>query len=130
MSVQSAAAYRNVNTAIRRSTDTPGLSVVPAPAPSGGFFGTLILCTAIFLTAVIAAFCLNTKMVEGAYEVRTMKMDLSRVESDAEALSTAVMSLSTPDRLQKSASDLGMVPAADVKYLNYKSGKITAEEKR
>ncbi|MDP9800256.1 hypothetical protein J2S49_000332 [Arcanobacterium wilhelmae] len=102
----------------------PGLSVVPTPAPARGFFGTVALCAAIFLGAMGLAFHLNTLMVQGAYDLKNINVQISEVSAKAATLEKEVISVSAPAQLEQAAKKQGMAPATATKFLDPNTGKI------
>ncbi|MBM7825601.1 hypothetical protein JOD55_001428 [Arcanobacterium pluranimalium] len=108
----------------------PGLKVVPSPAPARGLFTTVITCLLIFVASITLAFYLNTRMVQGAYELKTIKVELSKVEARMDTLQGDVVGLSTPDRLRENATKLGMVPATEWRHIDVASGAIAGNNKK
>ncbi|MCI7551080.1 MAG: hypothetical protein PUK40_05660 [Actinomycetaceae bacterium] len=110
----------------RSVVSAPNLRVVTSPAPSRGLFFVIGLCIAIFFTALVMCFSLNTLMVKGAYDVKEIKLELSGVQAREETLMGQVVELSTPVQLAKSASDLGMVPAESLSHIDLEAGTASA----
>lgn len=102
----------------------PGLQVVASPAPSRTFFGTLIICCVIFLTSIILAFSLNTLLVQGAYELKSLKVELDEADAHINTLEGELVGLSSPAKLSENATKLGMKPATEMRYLNLETGTI------
>ncbi|MFC5280560.1 hypothetical protein ACFPGO_01540 [Arcanobacterium canis] len=102
----------------------PGLSVVPTPATARGFFGTVVLCAAIFLGAMGIAFQLNTLMVQGAYDLKNINVQINEADAKAATLEKEVISVSAPANLEQAAKKLGMAPATASKFLDPNTGKI------
>ncbi len=108
--------------------DTPGLQVVPTPAPARGFFGTVLLCALLFIGALGVAFHLNTLMVQGAYELKNIRVELNEVAAREATLTKDVIAVSTPDQLRTSAERIGMVPATEMAHLDIETGVISGHE--
>ncbi|MFC5369919.1 hypothetical protein [Arcanobacterium bovis] len=125
-----AVSRRAVSPQSRPVIAAPGLKVVPSPAPARGMFTTVIACLLIFVASITLAFYLNTRMVQGAYELKTIKVELSKVEARMDTLQGDVVGLSTPDRLRENAAKLGMVPATDLRHIDVASGAITGNNKK
>lgn len=104
----------------------PKLSVVPSPAPRRGFLSTVFLCIFIFFGALLLAFHFNTRMVQGAYEIKDIKMELTSVQMQEEALEERGAFLRSPKQLETQAAALGMVPAANVQEINIEQGAVIA----
>ncbi|MDY5585378.1 MAG: hypothetical protein SPG61_06285 [Arcanobacterium sp.] len=120
-----APARRNMATS-RPVITAPTLRVVESPAPSAGFFGTAILCIVIFLSALCVTFYLNTKMASGAYEIKRLTVELNELKSGVETLNSEIVMKSSMAGLRTEAEKLGMVPATEIRYLDYKTGEIVA----
>lgn len=102
----------------------PSLEVVSNPAPSRTFLGTLLLCGAIIFGAIVVAFSLNTLLVKGAYDIKSMEVELNELDTHINTLEGELVGLSNPDKLSESAVKLGMKPAEEMRYLNLKTGTI------
>lgn len=131
MSAQSTA-YARRNSAYTASPviSLPGLSVVSSPLPSRGYFRTVILCSVIFLLAIGGAFALNTAMIKGAYEIKTVTVELNNVKSSVAGLHEEVARLETPAVLNERAQKFQMVPAQQIRYVDLESGTVTGEAKK
>lgn len=123
----SAAKIRPVSTIQARPVIAmPSLSVVPSPAPRKGFAATVILCVALVFGALLLAFYLNTRMVQGAYEIKNIKVALTQVQMHEETLEAQAMGATSPDSLRASAMRLGMVPAAQLRQVDLEAGALVA----
>ena len=111
--------------ASRPVMSAPSLSVVPSPAPRRGFMVTVFLCIALFVGALILAFYLNTRMVQGAYEITEIKTELAAVQMQEEALESKTLATTSPEGLEKKAKEIGMVPAGVLRNVNIEDGSIT-----
>lgn len=123
----SATATAPVGRASRRPvlTGLPSIQVVPTPAPARGLFFTIVTCVALFVGALFTVFALNTAMVEGAYEIRHMQIELNSLAATGESLAEEVANKSTAVALTESAEELGLVPATDVRHIDLESGALT-----
>lgn len=119
-------ARRAIKPGSRPVIDLPGLQVVPAPAPARGFFLTVFLCVAIFLGSFGVAFHLNTRMVQGAYDIKNITVELNEAEAREATLTKQVIAVSTPQQLRDKASDLGLVPAPAAAHVDLATGVVTA----
>ncbi|QOR48431.1 hypothetical protein INS90_03955 [Trueperella pecoris] len=106
--------------------EMPGLSVVPTPAPARGFWGAVFLCLALFIGSLSVAFHLNTRMVQGAYEIKNISVELNEVAAREATLTKDVIAVSTPNELRARAEQLGLVPAVDARHVDLETGVITA----
>lgn len=105
----------------------PGLKFVPTPAPARGFFRAVLICALLFIGSFGLAFHLNTLMVQGAYDIKNINVELNEVSAQEATLRQEVITVSTPDKLRTSASNLGMVPASELKHLDVGTGAITGK---
>ncbi|XCB30339.1 hypothetical protein RQN30_02610 [Arcanobacterium hippocoleae] len=122
-------ARRNPARASRPIISAPGLSVVPSPLPSRGYFRTAILCGLIFAGAIAGAFGLNTAMIQGAFEIKSATIELNEVKSGLETLREDVARLETPVVLNERAQKYQMVPATQIRYVDLGDGTVTGEAK-
>lgn len=109
--------------------EMPGLSVVPTPAPARGFWGAVVLCVILLVASLSVAFHLNTRMVQGAYEIKNISVELNEVAAREATLTKDVIAVSTPNQLRARAEGLGLVPAAAALHVNLETGVITAPGK-
>lgn len=107
----------------------PGLKLVPTPAPARGFFGTVIVCTSIFFAGFGLTFALNTKMVDTAYQIQTVRKELNAASAKEATLKDQVLVVSTPQKLTERAQQLGLAPAGAVVHVNLESGAVVAPSK-
>lgn len=112
--------------AVRPVIDMPGLTVVPTPAPARGFVGTVAICLVLFLGSLGVAFHLNTLMIQGAYDVKNINVELNEVAAREATLEKEVLGVSTPGELQARADALGLVPAEGALHVDLETGVITA----
>ncbi len=106
--------------------EMPGLTVVPTPAPARGFFSTVAICLSLFIGSVGVAFHLNTLMIQGAYDVKNISVELNEVAAREATLSKDVIGVSTPNELRARADALGLVPAVGAQHMDLETGVITA----
>lgn len=104
----------------------PALSVVPSPTPRKGFRITVLVCTLLFAGALFLAFYLNTRMVQGAYQIKDLKADLVSVQMEEDSLEASALGASSPDALRRKAAGLGMVPAESLREVNLDTGALSA----
>ncbi len=116
-----AVSRRSVVSTSRPVVHAPDLRIVPTPASSRGVLTTVFLCALIFLLSLCGAFYLNTRMVQGAYEIKGVETRLVEVNSRIDTLEGEAVFYSTSDALNKTATKYGMVPANNTQYLDIKS---------
>ena len=127
MSATATARHRPVRLSSARPViAAPALSVVPSPAPRRGFILTVALCIALVFSALLLSFYLNTRMVQGAYEIMDIKVELEAVQMQEESLESAAVGATSPAALKANATDLGMVPAATLREVSLDSGTLSA----
>lgn len=125
MSGSAARQLRSTEREIRPVITSTRLSVVQTPAPARGLVLTWVVCILMIVTAFIGAFALNTRQVQGAFELRTVTVELNEVTAREETLKAEVVKASTPDVLRERAENLGLKPATTLKHLDIKTGVIT-----
>lgn len=106
--------------------EMPGLSVVPTPAPARGFWSVVLVCLLLLVASFSVAFHLNTRMVQGAYEIKNISVELNEAAAREETLKKDVIAVATPQQLRARAEGLGLVPAVGAQHIDLETGVITA----
>lgn len=106
--------------------EMPGLSVVPTPAPARGFWGAVLMCALLLIGSFSVAFHLNTRMVQGAYEIKNISVELNEAAAREATLKKDVIAVATPQQLRARAEGLGLVPATNALHVDLETGVITA----
>ncbi|MCI6574211.1 MAG: hypothetical protein PT944_05500 [Actinomycetaceae bacterium] len=109
--------------------DAPSLSVVPAPAPRRGFTLCVLTCAVLFIGALLLSFYLNTRMVQGAYEMEAIKVTLSTVQIEEETLAARAAEATSAQGLRSQATALGMVPATGLRHIDLDAGTVSTATK-
>ncbi|MHB1065370.1 MAG: hypothetical protein ACYC1Z_12945 [Georgenia sp.] len=116
-------------TAAARATSwRPRLSVVPSPHPSRSFVPFLVLCVAVLTAALLGALVLNTQMAATAYEIHDRQVELNRLDEAEASLRAQVEIAGSPATLQRTAEDLGMVPAEGIRFIQLSDGAILGSQ--
>lgn len=106
--------------------EMPGLSVVPTPAPARGFWSVVLVCLLLAAASFSVAFHLNTRMVQGAYEIKNISVELNEAAAREATLKKDVIAVATPQQLRARAEGLGLVPAVGAQHIDLETGVITA----
>lgn len=106
--------------------EMPGLSVVPTPAPARGFWSVVLVCLLLLVASFSVAFHLNTRMVQGAYEIKNISVELNEAAAREATLKKDVIAVATPQQLRARAEGLGLVPAGGAQHIDLETGVITA----
>lgn len=106
--------------------EMPGLSVVPTPAPARGFWSVVLVCLLLLVASFSVAFHLNTRMVQGAYEIKNISVELNEAAAREATLKKDVIAVATPQQLRARAEGLGLVPAVGAQHIDLETGVITA----
>lgn len=106
--------------------EMPGLSVVPTPAPARGFWSVVLVCLLLLAASFSVAFHLNTRMVQGAYEIKNISVELNEAAAREATLKKDVIAVATPQQLRARAEGLGLVPAVGAQHIDLETGVITA----
>ncbi len=88
---------------------TPQLKLVATPVVRNGFWGVVLLCATILISALAVVFVLNTCMVATAYEIQAVNHELNEARAKESTLVDEVVGASTPQGLKKNAEQLGLV---------------------
>jgi len=82
-----------------------------------------ILLTAIFTLGLIFLLAINTALAQDAFKLSELKVQAQILKDEREAILRKVAEKSSPDKLAKCASNLGMVPISSPNFLDM-SGEI------
>jgi hypothetical protein len=103
----------------------PPLRIVRAPHPARSRLPFLLLCLTILGGSLLGALALNTSMATGAYQLRDRQAELAALTESEQQLAGELDSLSSPAQLARTASRLGMEPAAGLSYITLADGTVT-----
>ncbi len=100
-----------------------------APTVSGGrgsvsslpFLGLL---AGVLSCGLLALLVINNSLAAGSFEQARLRAEQVALFEKEQALRQEVERLSSPTQLRRSASDLGMLPAATTAYFNIETGRI------
>lgn len=106
-------------------TGLPRIEVVPTPAPMRGLVATVLTCALLFVGALAMVFHLNTKMVDGAYEIQRTHILLNDLADERDRLSEGISKASTTSALRSQAEEMGLVPATEIRHLDLSTGVVT-----
>jgi cell division protein FtsX len=87
----------------------------------------VVTCMAILAGALLAALLLNTQLAAGAYEQRSMDVELAQLARDEQSLSAELDTNKSPAKLAESAAALGMVPAGSTGWLRLSDGTVQGD---
>lgn len=79
------------------------------------------ICIGIATAGLLTMFGLNMALTEGAFTVRTLKLEVIEMKELRQAALTEVAYVSSPERLAQSATRLGMVPSGKPRFLQIES---------
>ena len=79
------------------------------------------ICIAIATVGLLTMFGLNMALTEGAFTVRSLKLEVIEMKELRQAALTEVAHVSSPERLAQSAARLGMVPSGKPRFLQIES---------
>lgn len=82
-----------------------------------------VICASIAITGLLAMFTLNIALTEGAFKVKTLKLQVIEINELRQAAITEVSMISSPERLADSAQRLGMIPSTTPHFLSLESGQ-------
>ncbi|MFC4556367.1 hypothetical protein [Georgenia faecalis] len=111
---------------IPRTTRTwrPRLHVVRNPVPSRSLLPYLLTCATILLGALVGALLLNTQMAVTAYELHDAQRELNQLVESEASLRQQVEVAGSPAELQRQATELGMVPAETIGFIDLAHGTV------
>jgi hypothetical protein len=102
--------------------------VVPSPAPARSVVPFIVLCVGILAAALLGVLLLNTQMAATAYEIHDKQIALNRLDEGEASLRAQVEEAGSPAALQTRATELGMVPAEDIRFVLLSEGSILGAE--
>ncbi len=79
------------------------------------------ICATIATAGLLTMFGLNMALTEGAFTVRSLKLEVIEMKELRQAALTEVAYVSSPERLAQSATRLGMVPSGKPRFLQIES---------
>jgi hypothetical protein len=80
----------------------------------------VMICVSIATAGLMAMFTLNIALTEGAFTVRTLKLEVIEMKELRQAALTELAHISSPDRLARSAEMLGMVSSGSPRFIEIK----------
>lgn len=105
----------------------PRLTVVTRPNPSSSSVPFTLLCTAVIAVTLFAVLMLNISMSDTSFRLAELQKESHRLTVQEQSLAEESERLSTPQELQKRATELGMVPAGTPAYIDLGQGAIIGE---
>lgn len=108
------------------STHRPVLQVVSAPEPARSLVPYVMLLVVILMGAMVGALFLNTSMAQTSFEIQSKQLELQQMQRHEASLRGEVETAASPGSLQSAATELGMVPAAEVGHLDLASKSVLA----
>jgi hypothetical protein len=111
----------------RSAPERPRLRLVRPPAQARAHVPFVVTCMAILAGALRAALLLNTQLAAGAYEQRSMDVELAQLARDEQSLSAELDANKAPAKLAESATALGMVPAGSTGWLRLSDGTVQGD---
>lgn len=107
---------------------TRHLRAVAAPEQSRSLVPFAWLCALIVVGALGAVLLINTSMAGGAYERRSLKIEIAELHNERSALATELERNAAPATLAKRAKGLGMRPATVLGFVSL-SDSVVIEDK-
>ncbi len=77
----------------------------------------VMICVSIATAGLLAMFTLNIALTEGAFTVRSLKLEVIEMKELRQAALTELAHVSSPDRLARSAEMLGMVASGSPRFI-------------
>jgi len=113
----------------RRATPSPRpeLRVLPQPrfhAPRGPF---VLVVGAVLTVGLIGVLLLNTVVAQDAFAVSALQARSAALADQEQALTQQVAAAESPQRLERRARALGMVPSVNPVFLRLADGKVLGE---
>jgi cell division protein FtsL len=110
-----------------RPSSRPRLAVLTRPEPRRSAVPFVIMCTAIIVATLATVLYLNIQMSSTSYEITRLQGQSQSLTEKQQGLEQQNDELGTPQKLEKKAQDLGMVPAGTPAYIDLGTGKVTGD---
>lgn len=105
----------------------PRLTVVTRPDPRASAVPFTILCTVIIAATLFAVLMLNIAMSDTSFRIDALSKESHALNVQSQALTEENERLSTPQELQRRATELGMVPAGSPAYIDLAKGSVIGQ---
>ena len=126
-----AGAIPNVRTAPQpKPQPQPGASRVgsPAVAPPGTHrLPFVLLLCGLLGGALISALVISTTLAEGSFEISKLENSTTAQTKQLQSLQLQVAQAQQPQQIETRAASLGMVPIAELRFIDLKTGKLTTD---
>ena len=76
---------------------------------------------------LVALLLLNIQMSDASYRITRLQSQSQRLTEEAQALQETNARLGTPQELEKSAREIGMVPVGNPAYIDLSTGTVMGE---
>lgn len=97
-----------------------GVATVARARRGNGFMISVVL---VALTSIMALLLLNTMRAEQSFTLSKLRADVATLGDQEQALDSELSAVSASERLAVRADELGMRPAASIKYVDRATGK-------
>lgn len=125
MASTSAARAPRIDRAVRPAPEQrPRLTLLARPEPERSPMPFALLCTAIVVTALALMVFLNVQMSDTSYRITRLQAQSQDLSEQRQALEETNDRLGTPQELERSAREIGMVPVAEPAYIDLGTGKV------
>ena len=105
----------------------PSLTVLARPEPARSPLPFTVLCTLIVVGTLVALLLLNIQMSDASYKITRLQSQSQRLTEESQALQETNARLGTPQELEKSAREIGMVPVGNPAYIDLSTGTVMGE---
>jgi len=113
-----------------RSAPQRHLRAVAAPEQSRSLVPFAWLCALIVVGALGAVLLINTSMAGGAYERRSLKIEIADLHAQRAAVATELERNAGPEVLADHATALGMRPASVLGFVSLSDSVVIEERGR
>lgn len=107
-----------------RPSARPRLAVIAGTRPRRGSAGFVALCTLIIVATLATVLLLNIQMSDTSYRITRLQGQTQTLTEQQQQLQEEQDRRSTPQELEKSARELGMVPAGTPGYVDLGTGDV------
>lgn len=128
MASTSAARAARIDRASRPAAEQrPRLTVLARPEPDRSPVPFVMLCSAIVVAALGLLLFLNIQMSDTSYRITRLQAQSQTLTEKQQALQETNERLGTPQELERSAREIGMVPVAEPAYIDLGTGKVLGD---
>jgi len=112
---------------VQQPTQRPRLAIVPAYRHRRSRTPFVVLLVALLSVGLITLLLLNTALSQDSFRVSDLRQRSAQLTDNEQALERQVADLEAPQRLAKTARELGMKPGGNPLFLRTPDGRVIGD---